>query len=311
VALSTSIPKVTSRVATAKSVKTPVKAKAEAPAKLLSAIKVTMSEGTQELSGIYRRPLPVKATPKPAAPKPAPTKPALAQAPAKTTKPVAQKPVVPKSVAGAAGPATKKEGLGASPANPVRNDPVTPPGPSPKDSAGVVAGSGEVTVAINASESWYENKIYWSTDNFATKHYLGVDNQAGTVRLGTFAEGTKIEFGIDNGQGSFFRTGAANDNVDGLAHARVDRSGNDTRIGFEDLNGGGDRDYNDAIISVHTSPASAPPEVKTPEPPVESKPTSPEINPNRSGLGDGTNPGQGAGQANSPNEGTRNPHKAS
>ena len=34
------------------------------------------------------------------------------------------------------------------------------------------------------------------TDNFATKHLVGVDNRTGTVNLGKFAEGTKIEFGI-------------------------------------------------------------------------------------------------------------------
>lgn len=162
---------------------------------------------------------------------------------------------------------------------------------------GVVAGQGRVVVDINASDSGYDNKIYYSTDNFKTKHYIGIDNQTGSVDLGTFKPGTTIQFGIDNGQGDFFKTGAASANADKFQHAQTSKtSTGGVRIGFEDLRGGGDRDFNDAIINVRSVPVSAPP--------VSNPPAS---NGNRSGLGDGTNPGQGAGTANSPNLGTNNP----
>ncbi len=42
-------------------------------------------------------------------------------------------------------------------------------------------------------------------------------------------------------------------------------------------------------------------------PPPDNPPPSPQPSTNRSGLGDGTNPGRGAGRSNSPNTGTGNP----
>lgn len=164
---------------------------------------------------------------------------------------------------------------------------------------GVIAGSGHVMVDIQASDSGYDNKIYFSTDNFKTKQYIGVDNKTGSVDLGSFKEGTKIQFGIDNGQGNFFKTGSAAENTDNFEHARMTAaSDGGVQIGFEDLQGGGDRDFNDAIIKVRNVPAAAPAAV----PPAAS-----DAKTNHSGLGDGTNPGQGAGTANSPNQGVNNP----
>lgn len=168
-----------------------------------------------------------------------------------------------------------------------------------------VAGKDDVTVEIQKSDSGFDNKIYYSTDNFATKHLIGIDNQTGTVNLGKFAEGTKIEFGIQNGVNQFFRTGAASTNVDNFQHAQISKNGDGTQIGFEDLAGGGDKDFNDAIITVRSVPAKI---AATPAPTPAVKDTAPKDN--RSGLGDGTNPGQGAGRENSPNQGTGNPGNA-
>lgn len=108
----------------------------------------------------------------------------------------------------------------------------------------------EVFVDVEHSESGYDNQIYWSDDGWETKHLIGVDDETKTVSLGKFERGAKIEFGIDNGQGEFYKTGRGSNNTDGLRHAQVERHGNETRIGFEDLAGGGDRDFNDAIITV-------------------------------------------------------------
>ena len=251
-----------------------------------------------------------------------------------------------------------------------------------------IAGAGDVVVDIKNSDSGYENKIFWSSDNFNTRHYIGVDNVTGSFNLGKFAEGTRIDFGIENGANQFFRTGAASENADGIEHATATKTDAGTEIGFEDLYGGGDRDFNDAIINVRNV-ASAPvtgidvqpkvdpkveskvepkttPKVEprvdskveskvepkvTPkveakvdskveskvepkvmpkvEPKVDSKVESkvePKVTPkveskvdpklvpkttnnNRSGLGDGTNPGQGAGKDKATNQGTNNPNK--
>lgn len=243
------------------------------------------------------------------------------------------------------------------------------------ESAGTfTAGKGDVVVDIKNSDSGYDNKIYWSTDNFKTKHYVGVDNNTGSVNIGKFAEGTKIEFGIDNGSGQFFRTGAAANNSDNLEHAKVTKTDAGTQIGFEDLQGGGDNDFNDAIIKVRNLPptADAAPKVESKNPKIELPPKEepkskvetktkvdakepegktipivktkkdnrdlevlPKAEPktdskitkidskadpkidtkttstNRSGLGDGTNPGKGDGKVNATNTGTNNPNKAS
>jgi hypothetical protein len=162
-----------------------------------------------------------------------------------------------------------------------------------------VADGGQIIVDIKNSDSGYDNKIYWSSDNFKTKNYLGIDNQTGTYNLGTFDKGTKIDFAIDNGNGGFYRTGTAADNPDNFVHAQVTTNSSGTQIGFEDLNGGGDNDFNDAIIQI--SSLAIPKETK------DTKDTK-ETKDNRSGLGDGTNPGQGDGKINSPNQGTLNPN---
>ena len=185
-----------------------------------------------------------------------------------------------------------------------------PPPPKPEilavSAGGVVAGKGNVVVDIQASDSGYDNKIYYSTDNFKTKTYIGVDNQTGSVDLGSFKPGTKIQFGIDNGQGNFFRTGGAAANTDKFDHAKATKTAAGVTIGFEDLKGGGDRDFNDAIIQVRSvAPGSVKPSATVPAPAPATATAPPKTN--ASGLGDGTNPGQGGGTANSPNQGVNNP----
>ncbi|HET9646396.1 MAG TPA: DUF4114 domain-containing protein, partial [Burkholderiaceae bacterium] len=171
-------------------------------------------------------------------------------------------------------------------------------------------------------------------------HYLGVDDQVGQVNIGHFAKGTNIQFGIDNGNGNFFRTGGGDANADGQVHARSTQgSDGSTQIGFEDLWGGGDRDFNDAVIGVRNQPSAMPQQtvdsarienaslakavggtagaaaaaatksVATSNAPPKADVTIKKdaSKDNRSGLGDGTNPGQGSGRVNSPNTGTLNP----
>jgi hypothetical protein len=187
--------------------------------------------------------------------------------------------------------------------------PPPPPPPKPEvlatNANGVVAGKGRVVIDIEAPDSGYSNIIYYSTDNFKTRQYVGIDNETGTVDVGTFKPGTTIQFGIDNGQGDLFRIGGKVANSDKVDHTKVSKlADGGVRVGFEDLRGGGDRDFNDAIIKVRSVPVEA----ATPTAPaLPAIPNVPPSNDNRSGLGDGTNPGQGAGSANSPNQGTLNP----
>lgn len=156
-----------------------------------------------------------------------------------------------------------------------------PPPVTPRNTAGFAnadgsytAGKEAVTINIKKSDSGYDNKIYYSTDNFATKHLVGIDNQTGSATITGLKEGTKIDFGIDNGHGDFFRTGGTSVNADGVDHV-VATKGNDGVhvVGFEDLRGGGDRDYNDAIVSVRSVPSAslATALVATKQPPTDTK----------------------------------------
>jgi hypothetical protein len=232
--------------------------------------------------------------------------------------PVTAKPATPPSTIVSLGNKAPALGLYSPPKATAKPAPPPPPPPKPEKLAtntnGVVAGKNNVVIDIEASDSGFNNKIFYSTDNFKTKTYLGVDNQTGSVDLGTFKPGTTIQFGIDNGQGDFFTTGGKKANVDKFDHTKF-TSGSDgsVRVGFEDLRGGGDKDFNDAIIRVRSvagglTPAPVPAKTTSAPP----SPVTDFINPvkasdNRSGLGDGTNPGQGAGRDNATNTGTLNP----
>jgi hypothetical protein len=223
-----------------------------------------------------------KAAVKPVAPSPAPKKAVTAASPA--------------SIVDLAHPAAN---LGLYAANGTSAAAASPGKSGTANSDGsYTAGKDAVSITIEKSDSGYNNNIYYSTDNFATRHLVGIDNQTGTVNIGSFAPGTKIDFGIDNGQGDFFRTGATNANADNFKHTQTTAvASGGHQVGFEDLRNGGDRDFNDAIITVRSVP--------TPISTHGAK--APQVKGNRSGLGDGTNPGLGAGKVHSPNTGTLNP----
>lgn len=128
-----------------------------------------------------------------------------------------------------------------------------------KPNAAFVATGGQVVVSVKTSYSDNVNRIYWSTDNFKTRHFISTDNHVGNYNIGVFPAGTQIEFGIDNGFGGFFRTGAAAYNSDGIAHAIVSKSKTTSSIGFEDTKGGGDYDFNDVLLSVANKPQAQSP----------------------------------------------------
>ncbi|MFV1921473.1 MAG: DUF4114 domain-containing protein [Methylotenera sp.] len=71
--------------------------------------------------------------------------------------------------------------------------------------------------------------------------------------LGSFVAGTKLAFDIFNNTTGFrFFTGLPSSNPDNTLHALFTLINEDTiKIGFEDLFGGGDKDYNDLIFKVN------------------------------------------------------------
>lgn len=73
-----------------------------------------------------------------------------------------------------------------------------------------------------------------------------------TVNLGMFTSGTELVFSIYvQNTGYTYYTGPGSRNPDGLVHAAITNLGNgDYVIGFEDLFGGGDKDYDDVNLVI-------------------------------------------------------------
>ena len=116
----------------------------------------------------------------------------------------------------------------------------------------IFANGGDVTVTFLGSDAGYDNLLFLANNGNGVI-FEGHVTAPGTVAdLGSFAAGTELIFKLNNQQGDIWSTGDASRNSDGVAHAVI----NDAyasgliSVGFEDLNGGGDRDYNDLTFAV-------------------------------------------------------------
>lgn len=117
----------------------------------------------------------------------------------------------------------------------------------------LVKNDGLVTAEFLGSDAGYFNSLYLlipdAVDRFVFDKRTPLDQ--GTIPLGEFSAGTELIFRLDvRNTGLSFFTGEANRNIDGIAHALattiIDDAGTYiTTVGFEDLRGGGDLDFND------------------------------------------------------------------
>jgi hypothetical protein len=115
---------------------------------------------------------------------------------------------------------------------------------------------GPLQLEILTSDSAYTSRIYLHT---ATERiFLGANSDAGVVlnladpsAVG-LNPGDEFVLGIYvNDTGKYFALGGGYDNPDGVVHASVTYlPDNVAIIGFEDLFGGGDLDYNDARVRI-------------------------------------------------------------
>ncbi len=96
--------------------------------------------------------------------------------------------------------------------------------------------------------------------------FIATNRDVGTVvQVGPFDAGVELLFGIRVG-GNEFRMGPAERNPDNVIHAQVEFIDEFTAIvGFEDLFGGGDRDYDDNVFEFRGGIAPEPPDPE-PEP---------------------------------------------
>jgi hypothetical protein len=117
----------------------------------------------------------------------------------------------------------------------------------------LIATGGDVVVTFDSNDAAYTNELFLEG---ALGDELGVlfNNKTTTVgtskNLGSFEAGTELVFKlIVRETGDAFYTGDDSRNVDNLIHATVQDREGQVLIGFEDVFGGGDFDYNDLMFA--------------------------------------------------------------
>ncbi len=114
----------------------------------------------------------------------------------------------------------------------------------------VVQDTGEVTVTFGSSSAGYNSTLSLYENGNLTSIFSSNTSSGSKLSLGSFAAGTELTFALTvHDTGNIFYTGAGANNIDGIAHATVENliTGS-SKVGFEDLLGGGDKDYNDLIF---------------------------------------------------------------
>ena len=137
----------------------------------------------------------------------------------------------------------------------------------------VIAEGGTVNATFLGQDAGYTSDLYLvinanSQQYIFTNHTTPVGT---TTNLGNFTAGQELEFFIFvQNTGNTYYTGPGSRNTDGFAHAVVDgdfAGGTATYVGFEDLLGGGDLDYDDLYFSFsNTSGSTTPGNPAVPEP---------------------------------------------
>lgn len=135
-----------------------------------------------------------------------------------------------------------------------------------------VANDGDVTATFLGSDAGYFNTLYLSSPGDGDPIFIFDKDNSGSdfislgslLGLGSFDAGTELIFSlyVENTKQTFFTGEGVNNpgynNPDDMAHARAVTTlttlGSEdyylTEVGFEDLYGGGDRDYNDFMFSL-------------------------------------------------------------
>lgn len=122
------------------------------------------------------------------------------------------------------------------------------------------------SAALTSTLSLYEPEL----KRIATNRDVGTK-----VTIGPYGNATELLFGIQVGS-NVFKMGPAARNPDNLVHARVDFDPTGCAVvGFEDLFGGGDRDYDDNVFKFCGGIAADPPD--DPQDPPTPDPVAPPV----------------------------------
>jgi hypothetical protein len=113
-------------------------------------------------------------------------------------------------------------------------------------------GSTPVTVTFVSSSTAYTNDLVLDAPQWAYLVAAYADPPGTSLSLGPFPTDTELIFGIDvQDTGLHWQSGPAFRNSDGVVHVAVTYEGDCSwLIGFEDLEGGGDLDFNDVVLRV-------------------------------------------------------------
>jgi hypothetical protein len=141
------------------------------------------------------------------------------------------------------------------------------------------ATGGTVDIVVQPATSDFVSQLFLQHPD-GTRELLALNTEVGkTLTIGPFSAGRELVFGITVLKGgATFLIGPASRNPDGIAHVDVTRIGVRTFVvGFEDLFGGGDRDYDDTVFrfSGNLAPSAPPPPTDAPSPPDATAPDPP------------------------------------
>ena len=125
----------------------------------------------------------------------------------------------------------------------------------PAEAQGVIGGKllatgGTVDIVVQPATAFFTSQLFLVHPD-GTRENIALNTEVGKhVTVGPFAAGQELVFGItDVNDGPMFLMGPPRRNPDGIAHAVVTEIGVRTfLVGFEDVFGGGDRDYDDNVF---------------------------------------------------------------
>ncbi len=114
------------------------------------------------------------------------------------------------------------------------------------------AASQPITVTFLGSDSGYDDELWIHSPISDHLFDAWSETPGATAILGPYEEGTELLFAAYvHNTGDTWYTGPASRNGDGVVHGATTYEGNCSWIvGFEDLPGGGDLDFNDVIFRV-------------------------------------------------------------
>jgi hypothetical protein len=136
---------------------------------------------------------------------------------------------------------------------------------APAEAQGVIGGQllatgGTVDIVVHSPTAVFASQLFLLHPD-GTRENISLSTEVGKhVTVGPVPAGQELVFGMTVLNGPTFFIGPGNRNPDGIAHAEVTETGVRTfRVGFEDLSGGGDRDYDDNVFEFTGNLAPKPP----------------------------------------------------